>query len=74
MIESKTYQQQRERDFIESTIENTLALLEHLFPVEAVHAVRPALLRIDDLEKLEQLLLATIEVPDIDAFAQMLNE
>ncbi len=74
MIESKTYQRQRERIIIESTIENTLVLLEHRFSGEAVHAVRPALLRIDDLEKLKQLHLATIEVPNIDAFAQMLNE
>ncbi len=74
MIESKTYQQQRERNFIENTIENTLALLESQFQTEAVNAVRPVLLRIDDLEQLKQLHIAAAKVPNIDAFAQMLNE
>ena len=70
MIESKGYQLL----IIENTIENTLALLEAQFQTEAVNTVRPALLRIDDLEKLKQLLLAAAKVPNIDAFAQMLHE
>ncbi len=70
MIESKGYQLL----IIENTIENTLALLESRFQPEAVNTVRPALLRIDDLEKLKQLHIAAARVPNIEAFARMLHE
>ena len=78
MQESKTYQllceKLSEKYTKEATIENTLALLERRFAVDAVSALTPALHSVNDLQKLKQLLLEAAEVPNIDAFAQMLNE
>ena len=78
MQESKTYQLLYEklskRLVRENTIENTLALLERRFAVEAVRALIPALQSVTDLQKLKQLLLEAAEVKNIEAFAQMLNE
>ena len=78
MQESKTYQLLYEklskRLVRENTIENTLALLERRFAVEAVRALIPALQSVTDLQKLQQLHLEAAEVKNIEAFAQMLNE
>lgn len=74
MRESKTYQYLCEKILKENTIENTLALLADQFQAEAVNALTPALQRINDLQKLKQLHLAAAKVPNIEAFAQMLNE
>ncbi len=78
MQESKTYQllceKLSKRLARETTIENTLALLERRFAVEAVRTLIPALQSITDLQKLRQLLLEAAEVQNIEAFEQMLNE
>ena len=74
MRESKYYQLLREEVARENTIENTLALLTDQFQAEAVNALTPALQRVNDLQKLKQLHLAAAKVPNIEAFAQMLNE
>ena len=74
MRESKTYQYLREQILKENTIENTLALLTDQFQAEAVNALTPALQRVNDLQKLKQLHLAAAKVPNIETFAQMLNE
>lgn len=78
MQESKTYQllceKLSERYTRETTIENTLALLERRFAVDAVRALVPALQSITDLQKLKHLHLEAAEVQNIEAFAQMLNE
>ena len=74
MRESKTYQYLREQILKETTIENTLALLTDQFQAEAVNALTPALQRVNDLQKLKQLHLAAAKVPNIETFAQMLNE
>ena len=74
MQESKYYQLLSEKFTRETTIENTLALLERRFAVEAVRALIPALQSVTDLQKLQQLLLEAAEVQNIEAFAQMLNE
>ena len=74
MRESKTYQYLREQILKETTIENTLALLTDQFQTEAVNALTPALQRVNDLQKLKQLHLAAAKVPNIETFAQMLNE
>lgn len=47
MLESKTYQRQRERILREATIENTLALLKRRFHTEEVGALTPALQNIE---------------------------
>ncbi len=78
MQESKTYQLLYEklskRLVRENTIENTLALLERRFAVEAVRALIPELQSVTDLQKLRQLHLEAAEVQNIETFAQMLNE
>ena len=74
MQESKTYQLLSERLVRENTIENTLALLERRFAVEAVRPLIPALQSVTDLQKLKQLLLEAAKVQNIETFAQMLNE
>ncbi len=74
MQESKYYQLLSEKFTIETTIENTLALLERRFAVEAVRPLIPALQNVTDKQKLRQLLLEAADVQNIDTFAQMLNE
>ena len=74
MQESKTYQRQMERAARETTIENTLALLEDQFEPETVSALTPAIRKVTDLQKLKRLLLAAARVQNIEAFAQMLHE
>lgn len=74
MLESKTYQRQRERILRENTIENTLALLKRRFRTEEVSALTPALQNINDLERLQQLLVAVPEMQSLEAFEQMLHE
>ncbi|MYB95131.1 hypothetical protein F4054_03330 [Candidatus Poribacteria bacterium] len=74
MLESKTYQRQRERILRENTIENTLALLKRRFRTEEVSALTPALQNINDLERLQQLLVAVPEMQSLETFEQMLHE
>ena len=74
MRESEGYQRQREKILRENTIENTLALLKRRFHTEEVRALTPALKNINDLERLQQLLVAVPEMQSLEAFAQMLHE
>ena len=74
MRESEGYQRQRERILRENTIENTLALLKKRFHTEQVSALTPALQSINDLERLQQLLVAVPEMQSLEAFEQMLHE
>ena len=74
MLESKTYQRQMERVARETTIENTLALLADQFQPETVSALTPTLRKVNDLQKLKQLLRAAARVQNIEDFAQMLSE
>ena len=74
MRESEGYQRQRERILRENTIENTLALLKKRFHTEQVSALTPALQNINDLERLQQLLVAVPEMQNLEDFAQMLHE
>ena len=68
MRESKGYQLMLR----ENTIEHIIALLEQQFHTEAVRALTPMLQNIDDLERLNELLLAAPRVPNIETFAQKL--
>ena len=74
MQESKYYQLLSEKFTRETTIENTLALLERRFAVEAVRTLIPALQSVTDSQKLQQLLIEAAEAKNIETFAQMLNE
>ncbi len=74
MRESKTYQRQMEKAARETTIKHILALLKLKMPADAVNALVPTLQNIDDLHRLEQLLLAAAKVQSIEAFTQMLHE
>ena len=74
MRESKFYQLLVQETTVKATVDNIMALLEDRFPGEAVSVVKPALLNIDDLQRLQQLHVAAPKVPSIEAFAQMIHE
>ena len=78
MRESKTYQRQMERAAERvtkgTTVRHILALLKRQFRSEIVNTLAPAIENIDDLQRLEQLLIAASETQNIEAFAQMLHE
>ena len=74
MLESKTYQRQMEKAARETTLKNTLTVLNRKFPAEAVNALTPEMQNIDDLQRLEQLLIAAAEARNLDTFTQMLHE
>ena len=86
MQESPVFQRQREK-FIEQGIEQGIAqgtkeatlkslmtVLNAKFHVEAVRALSPALKNIDDLQRLEQLLLTAVNAKTLDTFAEALFE
>ena len=74
MQESKTYQRQMERAARETTIKNTLAVLNRKFSADAVNVLTPAIQNIEDLQRLDQLLIAAAEARNLDTFTQMLQE
>ena len=74
MRESKFYQLLVQETTIKATVDNIMALLEDRFPSEAVSVVKPALLNIDDLQKLQQLHVAAPKVKSLETFAQMIHE
>lgn len=74
MQESKFYQRQVTKIARENTIKHIMALLKMKIPVDAVNALAPALQNIDNLQRLEELLLDAAEVQSIEAFTQLLNE
>ena len=74
MLESKTYQRQMEKAARETTLKNTLTVLNRKFPAEAVNALISEMQNIDDLQRLEQLLIAAAEARNLDTFTQMLHE
>ncbi|MDE0638452.1 MAG: hypothetical protein OXI43_21630 [Candidatus Poribacteria bacterium] len=78
MQESSFFQYQREK-FItqgakEATLKNLLTVLNAKFHVEAVRAIDPALQDIDDLQRLEQLLLTAVNAENLEAFTAILFE
>lgn len=78
MQESAVFQRQREK-FIEqgakeATFKSLMAVLNAKFHVEAVRALTPALENIDDLQRLEELLLTSVNVGSLDAFTEKLFE
>ena len=58
----------------EATLKNLLTVLKAKFHVESVRALMPALENIDDLERLEQLLLTAVNAKTLDAFTEVLFE
>ena len=82
MQESSFFQHQREK-FIaegitqgakEATLKNLLTVLNSKFHAEAVRALTPALENVDDLQRLEELLLTAINVESLEAFTEKLFE
>ena len=80
MQESSVFQHQREK-FIaegitqgakEATHKNLLTVLNAKFHTEAVRALTPALENIDDLQRLEQLLLAAVNAENLETFTEKL--
>ena len=74
MQESKFYQLECERITRETTVRHILTLLKRQFRTETVNALTPAIQNINDLQRLEQLLVAASETQNIETFAQMLHE
>ena len=82
MQESSYFQHQREK-FItqgieqgtkEATVKSLLTVLKAKFHVEAVRAIDPALQKIDDLQRLEQLHLTAVKAENLEAFTKILFE
>ena len=84
MQESSVFQHQREK-FIaegitqgitqgakEATLKNLLTVLNAKFHTEAVRALTPALENIDDLQRLEQLLLTAVNAESLETFTEKL--
>ena len=80
MQESSYFQHQREK-FItqgieqgtkEATVKSLLTVLKAKFHVEAVRAIDPALQKIDDLQRLEQLHLTAVKAENLEAFTETL--
>ena len=74
MQESQFYRYLQEKFARETTIENTLTLLEAKFPPDAVSALRPALLKITDLQRLKKIFRAAARAPNVEAFVEILYE
>ena len=74
MQESKTYQRLVQRIDKRTTVRHILALLNRQFRPETVNELTSAIENIDDLQRLEQLLIAASEARNIESFAQMLHE
>ncbi|MYB93346.1 hypothetical protein F4054_13315 [Candidatus Poribacteria bacterium] len=54
-------------------IESIITLLGVQFKTDAVHALKPALESIDDMQDLKQVLLTVPESDSLEAFMQSLN-
>lgn len=74
MLESKTYQRQRERIIRENTINHISVVLKAKFSADIVNALTPLIQSISDVQRLEELLDAAAKVPNIETFAQILSE
>ncbi|MYB95101.1 hypothetical protein F4054_10340 [Candidatus Poribacteria bacterium] len=82
MQESSVWQHQREKFMAqgieqgakEATCRNLLTILNTKFHREAVRALTPALENIDDLQRLEQLLLIAVNVKSLEDFTEVLFE
>ena len=73
------FEQHRREKFIaqgakEATRKSLLAVLNVKFHVEAVRAINPALQDIDDLQRLEQLLLTAVKAENLETFTKILFE
>ena len=78
-MQESPFEQRRREKFIaqgakEATLKNLLTVLNAKFHVEAVRAIDPALQDIDDLQRLEQLLLTAVNAKTLDAFTEVLFE
>ena len=58
----------------EATLKSLMTVLNVKFHVEAARALTPALENIDDLERLEELLLTAVKVGSLEAFTAKLFE
>ena len=80
MQESSFFQHQREKFIAEgitqgakaATVKNLLTVLNAKFHTEAVRALTPALKNIDDLQRLEQLLLTAVNAKSLETFTEKL--
>ena len=73
MQDSATYRYLQEKHTRDAFIESTLALLEDQLQPETVNALKPVLLKINDIQRLKLIHRAARNVRDIEAFAEMLH-
>ena len=71
---SATYRYLQDKFTREAFVECTLAFLENRFNADVINALKPALLKINDIERLKRIHLAAPTVESLDAFAEMLRE
>ena len=74
MQESATYRYLQEKHARDTTIENTLEVLEDKFTPDEVSALKPALLKINDLQRLKQVFSAAVRSQNVEAFSELLYE
>ncbi len=79
LMQESPFEQRRREKFIEqgtkeATLKSLMTVLNAKFHVEAVRAIDPALQDIDDLQRLEQLLLTAVNAENLDAFTEKLFE
>ena len=79
LMQESPFEQRRREKFIEqgtkeATLKSLMTVLNAKFHVEAVRAIDPALQDIDDLQRLEQLLLTAVNAKTLDAFTEALFE
>ena len=80
MQESSVWQHQRQKFMAqgieqgakEATLKNLLTVLNAKFHAEAVRALTPALENIDDLQRLEELLLTAVNAESLEIFTEKL--
>ncbi|MDE0323009.1 MAG: hypothetical protein OXN27_03735 [Candidatus Poribacteria bacterium] len=63
-----------EQERRESAIRHILVVLKTKFSADTVNILTPAIENIDDVERLEALLPAAVEVQSLETFAQILHE
>ncbi len=77
-MQESPFEQRRREKFIEqgakdATLKNLMTVLNAKFHAETVHTLTPALENIDDLQRLEQLLLTAVQAENPETFVEMLS-
>ena len=74
MQESGFYRYLQDKFTRDAFVEGTLALLEDQFLPETISLLKPAILKINDIQRLKQIHRAARRVDNLQAFSEMLCE